>query len=189
MFPELKDFYNEFDDLAVSEEDKKKFPKFLKGLTPEQRRMIGLKTNFYIVDFENKGGLVMPIIIELTHKDETTREIRLPAEIWVQNATRTSRLIMSKKPVTSIKLDPHLETADVDMSNNVYPPTISKSRFKLYKDSKSKNQMQKSGLGRKADEKSEAKPKKATSEKAPKESADKEAPAKKKPAKPLAAGV
>lgn len=205
-FPELKDFYNEFDDLAVSEEDKKKFPKFLKGLTAEQRRMIGLKTNFYIVDFENKGGLVMPIIVELTHEDGTTREIRLPAEIWVQNATRTSRLIMSKKPVTSLKLDPHLETADVDMSNNVYPPTISKSRFKLYKDSKSKNQMQRSGLGTKADsdrdkkavdEKSDAKPKKTTPEKAPKESADTEAPAKKtpaaeakkKPAKPLAAGA
>ncbi len=152
-FPELKDFYNEFDNLAVTDEEKKKFPKLLKDLTDDERRMIGLKTHFYIVDFENKGGLVMPIILELTHEDKTTREIRLPAEIWVQNANRTSRLIMSNKPVVSIKLDPHLETADVDMSNNTYPPTIKKSRFGLFKSSmESKNDMQKAGLGKKKDD-------------------------------------
>ncbi|MGB4736606.1 MAG: hypothetical protein WBH50_00350, partial [Fuerstiella sp.] len=150
-FPELKDFYNEFDNLAVTDDEKKKFPKYLKELSDDERRLLGLKTNFYIVDFENKGGLVMPIILEVTHEDKTTREIRLPAEIWTQNANRTSRLIMSSKPITSIQLDPHLETADVDTSNNSFPPTIVKSRFGLYKDSTSKNEMQKAGLGKKKD--------------------------------------
>ena len=150
-FPELKDFYNEFDNLAVTDDEKKKFPKYLKELSDDERRLLGLKTNFYIVDFENKGGLVMPIILEVTHEDKTTREIRLPAEIWIQNANRTSRLIMSSKPITSIQLDPHLETADVDTSNNSFPPTIVKSRFGLYKDSTSKNEMQKAGLGKKKD--------------------------------------
>ena len=107
-FPELKDFYNEFDNLAVTDDEKKKFPKYLKELSDDERRLLGLKTNFYIVDFENKGGLVMPIILEVTNEDKTTREIRLPAEIWTQNANRTSRLIMSSKPITSIQLDPHL---------------------------------------------------------------------------------
>lgn len=205
-FPELKDFYNSFDDLAVSAEDKKKFPKFLKDLTDEQRKLIGMKTNFYIVDLENVGGLVMPVILEATHEDGTTQEIRLPAEIWVKNSTKISRLIMSKKAIASIKLDPHWETADVDMSNNQYPPTISTSRFKLYKSGgKSKNEMQKAGLGKKEkkdddsddakDEKSSksdaaAKKKKAADAK---ESAakDKASPAakKKKPLQPLQASV
>jgi len=153
-FSELKDFYNEFDNLAVTDEEKKKFPKYLKELSDEQRRLLGLKTNFYIVDFENKGGLVMPIILEVTHEDGTTREIRLPAEIWVKNANNTSRLIMSKKLIATVQLDPHLETADVDTSNNHFPPTISKSRFNLFKDSTSKNEMQKAGLGEKDDDKS-----------------------------------
>ncbi|MDG1897882.1 MAG: M1 family metallopeptidase [Fuerstiella sp.] len=151
-FPELKDFYNSYDDLAITDAEKKKFQKYLKELKPDQRRLLGLKTHFYIVDFENKGGLVMPVIIELTHSDKTSREIRLPAEVWVKNALKTSRLIMSKKAIVSIELDPHLETADVDTSNNHFPPQISKSRFKLYKEGKTKNEMQKAGLGTKTDD-------------------------------------
>ena len=66
-FPELKDFYNSHDDLAVTDAEKKKFQKYLKDLKPDQRRLLGLKTHFYIVDLENKGGLVMPVILQLTH--------------------------------------------------------------------------------------------------------------------------
>lgn len=181
-FPELKDFYNEFDELDVSEDEKKRFPKYLESLTEKQRALLGNKLHFYIVDLENVGGLVMPVILEATHADDTTREIRLPAEIWVKNAAKTSRLIMSEKEITSITVDPHLETADVDLSNNQYPPTISKSRFKLYKDSKSRNQMQRAGLGKKDDDKKKADEKKAEAPK--QESADeKPQPAKEAPAK------
>ena len=158
-FPELKDFYNSYDDLAVTDAEKKNFQKYLKELKPDQRRLLGMKTHFYIVDLENRGGLVMPVILEVTHSDKTTREIRLPSEIWVKNALKTSRLIMSKKAIVSVDLDPHLETADVDTSNNHYPPQISKSRFKLYKEGKTKNEMQKAGLGRKDDEKNPDGPK------------------------------
>ena len=149
-YPELKDFYNDFDDLAVSDEDKKKFSKYLKDLKPEQRRLLGLKTHFYVVDLTNVGGLVMPVILKVTHEDKSTREIRLPAEAWVKNAKSMSRLITSGKPVESIELDPHLETADTDRSNNHFPPKISKSRFKLYKENKPKNEMQKAGRGEKS---------------------------------------
>ncbi len=152
-FPELKDFYNSYDDLAVTDAEKKKFQKYLKDLKPDQRRQLGLKTHFYIVDLENKGGLVMPVILQVTHSDKTTREIRLPAEVWVKNALTTSRLIISKKAIVSVELDPHLETADVDTSNNHFPPQITKSRFKLYKEGKTKNEMQKAGLGTTDDEK------------------------------------
>lgn len=155
-FPELKDFYNSHDDLAVSSEQKSKFQKYLKGLKPKERKRLGLKSHFYIVDLENKGGLVMPVIIKVTYDDESTREIRLPAEIWVQNAARASRLIISQKPIASLQLDPHLETADVDTSNNHFPPQVQKSRFKLYKENKTKNEMQKAGLGKKPETEADA---------------------------------
>ena len=142
-FTELRDFYNSYDDLEVTKEQKEKFAEFLNDLKPEQHRILGLKTNFYIVDLSNHGGLVMPVILKLTHEDDTIREIRLPAEIWVRNSKRTSRLIMSGKQIKSIELDPRLETADVNRDNNYFPPRISKSRFKLYKKKKEKNAMQK----------------------------------------------
>jgi hypothetical protein len=172
-YPELKDFYNSFDELAVSDTEKKKFAKYLKDLKPEQRQLLGLKTHFYVVDFENKGGLVMPVILKVTHEDKTTREIRLPAEIWVKNSQQTSHLIMSTKPIASIELDPHLETADVDRNNNHFPPQMIKSRFKLYKESKSRNEMQKAEAAKKAEqqaaEKAKAARKKPSAAKAPAE--------------------
>ncbi|MEZ6040546.1 MAG: M1 family metallopeptidase [Planctomycetaceae bacterium] len=148
-FPELKDFYNSFDDLEVTDAEKKKFDKYLKDLPEDERRLLGQKTNFYIVDLENIGGLVMPVILKLHYADGTTSEVRLPAEIWAQNCEETSKLIMSPKEIESIELDPHLETADTVLSNNVFPPRITKSRFKLYQQRKETNEMQKAGLGSK----------------------------------------
>ncbi|MEP3480420.1 MAG: M1 family metallopeptidase [Fuerstiella sp.] len=154
-YPDLKDFYNSFDDLDVSKEDKKKFQDSLAKLTDEQREMLGSETHFYIVDVTNEGGLVMPVIIKLTHADNSERIVRLPAEIWAKNSKKISRLILSEMEVVSMELDPYGETADTDTSNNVYPPRIGQSRFKLYKASErsSKNEMQKAGLGKKPEKK------------------------------------
>ncbi|MEZ6124882.1 MAG: M1 family metallopeptidase [Planctomycetaceae bacterium] len=156
QIPDLKDFYNSYDDLAVSDDDRKKFAKHLKDLKPEERRLLGLKTHFTIIDLQNIGGVVMPVILKVTFEDDSVREIRLPAEIWVRNALHTSHLMMSEKPVRSVQLDPHRETADADLSNNTYPPVPTKSRFQLYRESKSKNEMQKANAVKEAAEKKKA---------------------------------
>jgi hypothetical protein len=51
---------------------------------------------------------------------------------------------MSKKEVVRVVLDPTLETADTDRSNNYWPAQVEPTRFELYKrrDSKSENPMQ-----------------------------------------------
>lgn len=154
-FPDLKDFYNSFDDLEVSKEDKKKFQESLAKLSDEEREMLGSETHFYIVDVTNEGGLVMPVILKLTHADNSERIVRLPAEIWAKNSKKISRLILSEMEVVSMELDPYGETADTNTSNNVYPPRIGQSRFKLYKSSSKspKNEMQKAGLGKKPEKK------------------------------------
>ena len=161
-FPDLKDFYNSFDDLKVTADDKKDFEKYLAELTPRQKELLGTKSHFYIVDLKNVGGLVTPVILKLNYIDGKSSETRLPAELWVQNCLEVSKLIISPKEIQSIEFDPHLETADVERSNNYFPPQIQSSRFKLFKEQKEKNEMQKAGLGAKEEqpEKAEAEEKK-----------------------------
>ena len=157
QFPGLKDFYNSFDDLKVTADDRKNFEKYLAGLSKREKVLIGTKNQFYIVDLKNLGGLVMPVILQLNYADGSSSELRLPAELWVENCMDVSKLIISAKKITSVELDPHLETADVERSNNYFPPQIQSSRFKLFQEQKQKNEMQKAGLGEKTIEESEKK--------------------------------
>jgi hypothetical protein len=147
-YPALRDFYNSFDDLQVSEDDRKAFEKWLADLSVREKELVADKHAFTTISLQNIGGLVMPVILKLSHPDGTTTEVRLPAELWVKDSHAVRKLLITDKPVTAVELDPHLETADADRTNNYYPPQISKSRFKLYRESRDKNPMQKAGLGK-----------------------------------------
>ena len=135
VYPELKDFYNRYDALDVTDAERKAYQSFVSGLSEEEKKIVGSKANFYVVKFKNIGGLVMPIILGLEHEDGSKRIIRIPAEIWAKNNETASKLIVSEKPVKQFTLDPRLETADVELSNNYYPPKITKSRFQTFKSS------------------------------------------------------
>jgi len=76
---------------------------------------------FYEITFDKPGGLVMPIIIEYTYKDGTKARKTFPAQIWRFNDNEVTKAINSDKEIISITVDPDLETADVDMSNNSFP--------------------------------------------------------------------
>jgi hypothetical protein len=89
--------------------------------------------NFYIVDFKNKGGLVMPIILDLTYADNSVERVTIPAEIWRRDSKKVSKLFIRDQKITGIAIDPNWETADVDVSNNYWPARLIKSRFDLYK--------------------------------------------------------
>ena len=80
----------------------------------------------------------MPIILQLFYEDGSSEVLTYPAEIWNKNNELITKLIILEKPIASIILDPRLETADVDLGNNFYPPKIEKSRFQLFKDSRDK---------------------------------------------------
>jgi hypothetical protein len=75
----------------------------------------------YSVEFEKPGGLVMPIIVELTYADGSTERQTFPAQIWMKDDTTVKRVFASTQEIKSIKLDPDLETADIDTSNNSWP--------------------------------------------------------------------
>ena len=76
---------------------------------------------FYEITFNKPGGLVMPIIVAYTYDDGTTEKKTYPAQIWRYNDKQVTKAIHSEKQITKIVIDPDLETADVDVTNNSFP--------------------------------------------------------------------
>jgi hypothetical protein len=91
--------------------------------------------NIYEVTFANKGGLVMPVIIEWTYKDGTKEIERIPAEIWRLNENVATKTFVKDKEVVNIVLDPKGETADVSLQDNVFPRKNEPSQFDKFKKS------------------------------------------------------
>ncbi len=89
--------------------------------------------NLYEITFSNKGGLVMPIILEWTYKDGTKEIERIPAQVWRKNENKVIKTFMKDKEVASVKMDPYKETADIDESNNTYGNIKEPSKFKVFK--------------------------------------------------------
>jgi hypothetical protein len=131
--PELLDFYNEHDKFTATNKARNTYNSANKKLEQWEKDLLVDERNFYIVDFENKGGLVMPIIVQLTFADKTTEQLHIPAEIWRKNSSNVSKLFITDKEITAIAIDPNWETADVDVNNNYWPARPIKSSFELYK--------------------------------------------------------
>ena len=134
--PQLLDFYNEHDKFTTTNADRNKYNEEHAKLAQWEKDLLVNDSNFYIIDFENKGGLVMPILLDITYADNSTERLHIPAEIWRKNSAKVSKMLIRDKEITEIVLDKHWETADVDVNNNYWPARIIKSRFQLYKKKK-----------------------------------------------------
>lgn len=84
---------------------------------------------FYEVEFDKPGGLIMPIIVELQFEDGTSETKVFPAQIWRKNNVTAKRVFATEKKVIKIQLDPKLETADIDVTNNFWPKAEMESKF------------------------------------------------------------
>ena len=87
---------------------------------------------FYEVTFEKPGGLVMPIIVELEYVDGTKERQTFPAQIWRYNDKEVSKVFRTSQEIKKITIDPDLETADIDTSNNSWPKKDN-SKFNKFK--------------------------------------------------------
>jgi len=150
--PELLDFYNEHDQFTVTNADRNKYNGSQKKLEDWQLELLKNGKNLYAIDFSNKGGLVMPIILQVKYKDGSSEVIRSSAQIWRKNTEKVSKLLMTDKEVSEIVLDPYWETADVDVNNNYWPERVIESRLELYKRKTSKSMMEKFNEKLKTDE-------------------------------------
>ena len=108
---------------------------YLASLSDEQRSSLkDAPKYFYEVTFEKPGGLVMPIILELTYDDGTKERKMYPAEIWRYNENEVKKVFKTQKAITSFVIDPDLETADVDTSNNSWPKKVEENNFDQFKE-------------------------------------------------------
>jgi hypothetical protein len=130
--PNLRDFYSSYDPLETTMLDKEEYEKYIARLSEEERAVLTSGKYYYELTFKNEGGLVMPIILEFTFEDGTTEVQRIPAEIWRRNWEEVSKVFPFDKQVVEIELDPFLETADTDRSDNYYPSRTETNRFDLF---------------------------------------------------------
>lgn len=98
----------------------------------EKEKKYGNK-HYYELSFTNKGGLVMPIILEWTFADGTKEVERIPAEIWRKNEKKVRKVFVKEKQATSVRLDPYRETADINEKNNTTLMPAEPRLFKVYK--------------------------------------------------------
>lgn len=139
----IDDFYAKRDMYKADRLDKKEYDELQAKLTAEQKKLLDSKKQFYELAFTNKGGLVTPLIIQATFEDGSTKEMRIPAEIWKMDDITVTKVLIFDKPVVSFQLDPFLETADCDVNNNSFPPASKPTRFQLFQQKQStENPMQ-----------------------------------------------
>jgi hypothetical protein len=134
----LRDFYWKYDRGLVNIDTTGKTAvnntaAITEELTPEEKKKIAGGKNMYELTFSNKGGLVMPIIIEWTYKDGTREVERIAAQVWRKNENKVVKTFTKDKEVASIRLDPMRETADIDESNNTWNVPAEPSKFQLFK--------------------------------------------------------
>ena len=128
----LEDFYTSYDRYKATEKEIKKYEKFNKNLNEDEKEILKKNQHFYEIKFSNIGGLVMPIILNFSFKDNSNEVIKIPAEIWKKNDLEISKVFAFDNEVTQIELDPFMETADTDRSNNFWPQQLEASKFELY---------------------------------------------------------
>lgn len=140
---DVKDFYDEHDQFSVTNKERNKYKKMLAELKDWERetlqRAVKEDKNYYVLNFSNLGGLVMPILLQLEFTDGSRQEQYIPAEIWRRSPKQVSKLLIldKNKELASVVVDPHWETADIDVENNHYPRRIIPSRIESFKDKKS----------------------------------------------------
>ncbi|WP_371189645.1 M1 family metallopeptidase [Thalassotalea maritima] len=140
---DVRDFHDENDRWTVTNKERNAYKEMLNNLDPWERkafeRAVREDKNYYVVNFSNLGGLVMPILLDLTYADGSTESMHIPAEIWRRSPKAVSKLIVTErdKQLVSVTVDPHWETADVNVENNHYPRRIIESRIEAFKREKS----------------------------------------------------
>jgi hypothetical protein len=139
--PQLEDFYNDYDEFAVTPWDYAQQEKYLQSLTDRERALLATDEFFYAVTFDNLGGLVTPLPLRISYVDGTVEEVTLPAEIWRRNAGRVVKLFISDQEITGIEFDPYRATADANPANNAWPRRPVPSRFQLFKEKEDPNPM------------------------------------------------
>jgi hypothetical protein len=136
--PEVADQYNQYDRFSVSNQNRNDYQDFIESLEPWEHealeRAVKEDKFIYFVDFDNLGGLVMPLPLKITDVNGASEFVTYPAETWRRDYHGVTKVLIRDTALASLELDTRHETADANYSNNNFPQRISKSRLQLYKD-------------------------------------------------------
>ncbi|HWY12163.1 MAG TPA: M1 family metallopeptidase, partial [Bacteroidia bacterium] len=128
----LRDFYYYYKpDQTITKEVKNRYENF-EFMTDSAYNKIKDKYT-YELKFSNKGGSVMPIIIQWNYADGSSEIDRIHAYIWRMNEKEVTKTFMKSKKVTSILLDPYKETCDIDEKNNSWKMMPEPTKFEAFK--------------------------------------------------------
>lgn len=136
----LQDFYSKYNQQIKTEEEYSAYTKTKSSLTQEELELLDDSHFYYEIEFEKLGGLVMPIIYRITYSDSTSELVSIPAEIWRKGETKVTKVHSTSKKILKVELDPFLETADIDTSNNSFPKEEQLSKFELFKRNSARQQ-------------------------------------------------
>jgi len=146
--PSLKDFYNSYQPWATADSVQVYEMKLYdETYSKKEKKELFADKHYYQLHFSNKGGLVMPVIIEWTFEDGTKEVQTIPVEIWRKNEGSFAKAFVKTKKVVDINIDPYMETADTDTDNDYIDLSevepIEFMVFKKHKQVESMNPMQK----------------------------------------------
>jgi hypothetical protein len=132
----MRDFYFYYTPEPVDTKTKIGFDRYknIEPLSDSTYKAEGLQSKFvYELNFTNKGGLVMPLIIQWNYKDGSTEVDRINAYVWRKNEKNVVKTFAKTKEVASIVLDPFKETADIDEKNNTWNVKDAPTKFDVFK--------------------------------------------------------
>ena len=135
---DVQDFYYRYDRGQEKVDVSKTYTTINENFDKVEKKDIRKENNVtaYQIDFSNKGGLVMPIILEFTFEDGTKLKDKVGVQIWRMNEQKVSKTYYFEKKLKSVQLDPMRETADIDTSNNWWtasPTDPAASKFQVFK--------------------------------------------------------
>ncbi len=129
----------DYEELTVTDTEEKMYGEFRNRMDDTEVRRRYADKNLYEVTFENQGGLVTPLIIEFTYADGSTETEKIPAEVWRKNEQMVTKVFAKEKEVVKVQLDPQQETADANLTDNVFPRDPDNSKFQQFKQKESRN--------------------------------------------------
>jgi hypothetical protein len=87
----------------------------------------------YELKLANKGGLVMPIIIQWIYADGSKEIERMNIGLWRKDEKEVHKTFLKSKKVAAIQLDPYRETADINEKNNTWNLKAEPNKFEVFK--------------------------------------------------------
>lgn len=73
----------------------------------------------YLISVENKGEIPMPMVLEITYKDDSKEIIKLPVEIWFKGNT-WDHFVKTDKEIKRVVSDPEKKIPDINLLNDTF---------------------------------------------------------------------